>query len=50
MYFSKNPTYYDAPLPNYDKIEAGMLNNPQRLVAALQAGELQPLGPQRLHL
>ena len=39
MYFSKNKTYYDAPLPNFDKIEAGMLADPQRLIAALQAGD-----------
>jgi ABC-type transport system substrate-binding protein len=39
MYFHKNPTYYDAPLPNFDKIEAGMLADPQRLVAALQSGD-----------
>ena len=35
----KNPTYYDAPLPNFDKLEMGLINDPQRLVAALQAGD-----------
>lgn len=35
----KNPDYYDAPLPNFDKAEAGLINDPQRLVAALQAGD-----------
>jgi ABC-type transport system substrate-binding protein len=35
----KNPDYYDAPLPNFDKIEAGLINDPQRLIAALQAGD-----------
>jgi ABC-type transport system substrate-binding protein len=35
----KNPTYYDAPYPNFDKIEMGLINDPQRLVAALQAGD-----------
>ncbi len=37
--WSKNPNYYAAPLPNFDKIEAGLINDPQRLVAALQAGD-----------
>ncbi|MBA4181456.1 MAG: hypothetical protein C0506_12770 [Anaerolinea sp.] len=35
----KNPAYYDAPLPNFDKLEMGLINDPQRLVAALQAGD-----------
>lgn len=35
----KNATYYDAPYPNFDKIEMGLINDPQRLVAALQAGD-----------
>ncbi len=44
MYFHKNPTYYDAPLPNFDKVEAGMLNDPQRLVAATQSGDYDICG------
>ena len=35
----KNPNYFDAPYPNFDKVEAGLINDPQRLVAALQAGD-----------
>ena len=35
----KNPDYFDAPYPNFDKVEAGLINDPQRLVAALQAGD-----------
>jgi peptide/nickel transport system substrate-binding protein len=35
----KNPTYYDAPLPNFDKIEAALLGDPQRIIAALQSGD-----------
>ncbi len=35
----KNPDYYDAPLPNFDKVEAGLINDPQRLVAAVQSGD-----------
>jgi peptide/nickel transport system substrate-binding protein len=37
--WEKNPDYYDAPLPNYDKIEAGLFNDAQRIVAALQSGD-----------
>jgi ABC-type transport system substrate-binding protein len=42
--WDKNPDYYDAPLPNYDKIEAGLSNDAQRIVAALQAGEIDYSG------
>ena len=38
--WDRNPDYYDSPLPNYDKIEAGLTNDAQRIVAALQTGEL----------
>jgi peptide/nickel transport system substrate-binding protein len=37
--WKKNPTYFDAPLPNFDRVEAGLINDPQRLVAALQSGD-----------
>jgi ABC-type transport system substrate-binding protein len=37
--WKRNPTYYDAPYPYFDRVEAGLINDPQRLVAALQAGE-----------
>ncbi|MCC7362912.1 MAG: ABC transporter substrate-binding protein [Dehalococcoidia bacterium] len=39
MFFSKNPTYYDAPLPNFDKVEMGLLADPQWLTAALQSND-----------
>ena len=39
MTWKKNPDYFDAPLPNFDAAEAGLINDPQRLVAALQAGD-----------
>ena len=39
MNWHKDPKYYDAPLPNFDKVEAGMLADPQRIVAALQSGD-----------
>jgi peptide/nickel transport system substrate-binding protein len=38
--WDKNPDYYDAPLPNFDKLEMGLTNDAQRIVAALQAGDL----------
>ncbi len=40
MKWDKNPNYFDAPLPNYDKVEWSLSNDAQRIVAALQAGEL----------
>ncbi|MFN0148380.1 MAG: ABC transporter substrate-binding protein [Dehalococcoidia bacterium] len=44
MKWDKNPDYYDSPLPNYDKLEWGLSNDAQRIVAALQAGELDYSG------
>ncbi len=38
--WDRNPDYHDAPWPNFDKVEAGLTNDAQRIVAALQAGEL----------
>ncbi len=38
--WDRNPDYVDSPLPNFDKIEAGMSNDPQRIVAALQSGDI----------
>ena len=40
----RNPGYYDAAIPNFDKIEALTLADPQRLVAALQSGDLDVCG------
>jgi len=42
--WDRNPDYYDSPYPNFDKVEAGLTNDPQRIVAALQAGELDISG------
>lgn len=42
--WDRNPDYYDAPLPNFDKIEAGLTNDAQRIVAALQTGDLDLSG------
>jgi peptide/nickel transport system substrate-binding protein len=38
--WDRNPDYYDAPWPNFDKMEAGLTNDPQRIIAALQTGDL----------
>jgi peptide/nickel transport system substrate-binding protein len=40
----KNPTFYDAPLPNFDKLESLTLADPQRLVAALLSGDIDMTG------
>jgi peptide/nickel transport system substrate-binding protein len=42
--WDKNPDYYDAPFPNFDRIEAGLTNDAQRIVAALQSGDLDLSG------
>lgn len=42
--WDRNPDYYDAPLPNFDKVEAGMTNDAQRILAALQSGDLDLSG------
>jgi len=42
--WDRNPDYYDSPLPNFDKVEAGLTNDAQRIVAALQTGELDLSG------
>ena len=42
--WDRNPDYYDAPWPNFDKVEAGLTNDDQRIVAALQTGELDLSG------
>ncbi len=42
--WDRNPDYYDAPFPNFDKVEAGLTNDAQRIIAALQTGELDLSG------
>ncbi len=34
----KHPAFHDAPLPNFDRVEAGLINSAQQIVAALQGG------------
>jgi peptide/nickel transport system substrate-binding protein len=34
----RNPSYYDSPLPNFDRVEGGLIWEPQKVVAALQSG------------
>ncbi len=40
MKWDRNPDYMDAPFPYVAKVEAGLSNDAQRIVAALQTGEL----------
>ncbi|MCK9518028.1 MAG: ABC transporter substrate-binding protein [Dehalococcoidia bacterium] len=39
MRWDKHPKYHDAPLPYFDKVEASLNNDPQRIVASLQSGD-----------
>ncbi len=43
----KHPAYHDAPLPNFERVEVGLNNDPQQIVAALQGGgyDLSGLSP-----
>jgi peptide/nickel transport system substrate-binding protein len=43
----KHPAFHDAPLPNFDRVEADLIFNAQQIVAALQGGgyDLSGLGP-----
>ncbi len=43
----RHPAFHDAPLPNFDRAEAGLINDPQQIVAALQGGgyDLSGLAP-----
>ncbi|MFN0096700.1 MAG: ABC transporter substrate-binding protein [Dehalococcoidia bacterium] len=38
--WDRNPDYYDAPYPYFAKVEAGLSNDAQRIVAALKSGDL----------
>jgi peptide/nickel transport system substrate-binding protein len=38
--WDRNPAYFDSGLPYFAKVEASLNNDPQRIIAALQAGEL----------
>ena len=42
--WDRNADYYDQPYPFFDKVEAGLTNDAQRIVAALQTGELDASG------
>ncbi len=39
MRWDRNPTFYDGPAPYFSKVEASLSNDPQRIIAGLQAGE-----------
>jgi peptide/nickel transport system substrate-binding protein len=40
----KNPNYFDAPFPYYDRFEASLINDAQRIIAGLQSGDLDGSG------
>lgn len=42
--WDRNPDFVDSPWPNFDKVEAGLTNDAQRIIAALQTGELDSSG------
>ncbi len=39
MRWDRHPAFHDAPLPYYARVEASLLNDPQRIVAGLQSGD-----------
>ena len=38
--WDRHPNYHDAPLPYFDGVEGSLVRDPQRILAGLQAGEL----------
>ena len=45
MRWVRNPDYYDAAdFPHYEKVEASLLKDPQRLISATQAGDFDLCG------
>jgi peptide/nickel transport system substrate-binding protein len=42
--WNKHPEFHDAPMPHYDRVEAAMLRDAQRIITALQTGELDMSG------
>lgn len=42
--WDRNKEYYDSDRPNYDRVEASLFNDSQRVIAALQAGDLDLSG------
>jgi len=38
--WDRNPKWHDGPLPYFSKLEVSLNNDPQRIVAALQTGDL----------
>src|SRR5262249_40595453 len=44
MRWDRNPTYYDSPLPYVARVEGSLNNDPQRVVAALQASDFDLSG------
>lgn len=44
MRWDRNPDYFDSPRPYFEKVEASLQRDPQRILAALQAGEFDLSG------
>jgi peptide/nickel transport system substrate-binding protein len=44
MRWDRNPNYFDGPLPYFARVEASLNNDPQRILAGLQAGDLDLSG------
>jgi peptide/nickel transport system substrate-binding protein len=44
MRWDRNPTYWDSPRPYFEHVEGSMQRDPQRILAALQAGEFDMSG------
>ncbi len=42
--WNRHADFHDAPLPHYERVEAALLKDPQRIITALQAGELDMSG------
>jgi peptide/nickel transport system substrate-binding protein len=42
--WNRHKEFHDSPLPHYERVEAALLKDPQRIIAALQAGDLDASG------
>jgi ABC-type transport system substrate-binding protein len=42
--FDRHPKFHDSPLPYFSKVEGGLVGDPQRIIAGLQAGDLDASG------
>jgi peptide/nickel transport system substrate-binding protein len=42
--WDRHAEFHDSPLPHYERVEASLLRDPQRIIQALQAGDLDASG------